>query len=51
MKMRFRTNCPLCRDTVHQGKQALRFFGGYAHPECAVAWKRRRMIERGHSPA
>lgn len=51
MKMRFRANCPLCRNTVHQGKNALRFFGGYAHPECAVAWRRRRMTQRDHNPA
>lgn len=46
MKMRFRASCPLCRETVHQGATALRFFRGYAHPECAVAWKRKRMAQR-----
>lgn len=48
--MRFRANCPLCRHVVHQGTIALRFYGGYAHPTCAVAYRKRRMNQRDNSP-
>ena len=42
MKMRFRANCPLCRVQIPQGHHAARFFGGYAHPTCVIAWRERR---------